>query len=460
MANASLKRHVTVNVDKNVLRIQFSRLLSQQLFGKKQKYLYLKLSNTPENRVKAEAIALQIENDIRAHKLSKDLDVYLPTYQLKQSVGVFYDETAITMPLIKLYDHYCEFKVKRVCETTFKNFYQNRYRPILENAPQDLNKPTEIIEYLNSECSVRTFQSIYGVIDKAIIWGKKRGLIHEEFKNKFLSIAQDYKVKKPRKKAGLIILKNCDNYTHDDDFRAYSYEEALLINNTFKEYAAAETMIMCNGKERKVYAYLKHGRELVRDYVGLKFLTGCRGGEASALRWCDIDKNFEHVYFRHSYCADLRKLKALKTEYVGEEGTKTRKFPCGEHLGSLLERLKSQRYQGDSEDFIFKKLSGSPVTIYNLHNYWYGTVDYTKFKKTGNEEDKIIKPGLVAQLFLDDKLTDYLTPYATRHTWITCQLLAGVHITNIAKLAGNSPQIILSHYSSYIPNMPLAPEIW
>ena len=109
MANASLKRHVTVGIDKTALRIQFSRSISQQLFGKNQKYIYPGLPDTPENRIEAEKIALQIENDIRAHKLSKDLNVYLPTSQLKQSVGVFYDETAITITLIDLFDKYAEF---------------------------------------------------------------------------------------------------------------------------------------------------------------------------------------------------------------------------------------------------------------------------------------------------------------------------------------------------------------
>jgi integrase len=370
------------------------------------------------------------------------------------------DETAITITLINLFDKYAEFKKTQVSETTFAKYYQGRYRPYLVNTPQNLNDPAKIIEYLNSQCCVRTFQSLYGIIDAMIEWGKKRNLVHEDFNNKFLSIAKDYKVKRPGKKPGLIILKNCELYTHDKDYRAYTYEEAQLICHSFEELAAVEVTTTHTGKKRKISNLQKDGRQLVRDYLKFKFLTGCRGGEASALRWCDIDKDFEHIVFRYSYCSYLRKLKALKTEYVGEEGTKSRKFPCGEHLASHLESLKSQRYQGDPEDFVFKKLSGLPVTIYNLHNYWYGTIDYEKSKITGNEEDKILKPGIVSQLFLDGKITDYLTPYATRHTWITCQLLAGVHITNIAKLAGNSPQMILNHYSGFMPNMPLAPEIW
>ena len=93
--NGQTKRQINVGVDKNTLRIQFSRKISQELFGQKQKYLYLQLSNTPENLIKAERIALEIEHDIRAKKLEKDLKLYLPVNQLKQSVGLFYDPNQI-----------------------------------------------------------------------------------------------------------------------------------------------------------------------------------------------------------------------------------------------------------------------------------------------------------------------------------------------------------------------------
>ena len=68
-------------------------------------------------------------------------------------------------------------------------------------------------------------------------------------------------------------------------------------------------------------------------------------------------------------------------------------------------------------------------------------------------------PGVVLQLAADKKISQYLNPYATRHTWITLQLIEGVPIKNIAKLAGNTPEVILKNYASYVPDFNLAPEI-
>jgi integrase len=88
---------------------------------------------------------------------------------------------------------------------------------------------------------------------------------------------------------------------------------------------------------------------------------------------------------------------------------------------------------------------------------WYGKKDRIFLKN--KREEKFDRLGLVTQLVVDKKISQYLKPYATRHTWITLQLLSGVHIKNIAKFAGNSPQTIMQNYSSYVPNLSLADEI-
>jgi integrase len=72
---------------------------------------------------------------------------------------------------------------------------------------------------------------------------------------------------------------------------------------------------------------------------------------------------------------------------------------------------------------------------------------------------EIIYKGVVLQLALDKRISQYLTPYATRHTWITLQLTEGVPIKNVAKLAGNTPEVILKSYAGYVANFNLAAEI-
>ena len=81
--NPNPRNDVKVGVDKGTLRIQFSRAISTLLFGVKQKYFYLGLTDTPENWSTANRIAERIQNDIRANKLEKNLNVYSPVYELK-----------------------------------------------------------------------------------------------------------------------------------------------------------------------------------------------------------------------------------------------------------------------------------------------------------------------------------------------------------------------------------------
>ncbi len=67
--------------------------------------------------------------------------------------------------------------------------------------------------------------------------------------------------------------------------------------------------------------------------------------------------------------------------------------------------------------------------------------------------------GVVTKLVKAGKIRQYLKPYATRHTWISLQLEAKVPIKNVAKLAGNSPDVILKYYESIHESVTLAPEV-
>ncbi|MHC5826952.1 MAG: site-specific integrase, partial [Nostoc sp.] len=45
------------------------------------------------------------------------------------------------------------------------------------------------------------------------------------------------------------------------------------------------------------------------------------------------------------------------------------------------------------------------------------------------------------------KIERYRCPYNTRHTFITLMLAEGLTVSTVAKLVGNSPEIILKHYA-------------
>ena len=69
------------------------------------------------------------------------------------------------------------------------------------------------------------------------------------------------------------------------------------------------------------------------------------------------------------------------------------------------------------------------------------------------------RDGVIADLMKQGKIKTYLKPYATRHTFITLQLKAGMTPANVAKLVGNSPEMIYKHYVSADEDAKVAFEI-
>jgi integrase len=58
----------------------------------------------------------------------------------------------------------------------------------------------------------------------------------------------------------------------------------------------------------------------------------------------------------------------------------------------------------------------------------------------------------------DGKVEHYLPQYNTRHTAITLLLEAGLDAKDIARLVGNSPEIIYKHYAGNKRDL-IVPEI-
>ena len=75
------KGKVGISVYNNRLRLSLPR----QLFGGKQKFIYLGLSDSPENRKLAEAKAWVIESDIRYERFDNTLAKYSPVPTVEQN---------------------------------------------------------------------------------------------------------------------------------------------------------------------------------------------------------------------------------------------------------------------------------------------------------------------------------------------------------------------------------------
>jgi integrase len=421
------KGQVSLTTDRGRLRISFPSEISRKLFNKRQYHLYLGLKDTPEDRETAEKIRNQIELDIRANKLHNPLDPYLPHSQLKEQVGVFYDPNRIEITLLELFDQWCEFKKPQLSYSTYQRRYINRYRKAAVQCPQDLNKQAEIslkiAEVLGPSETGRTHDAFYECLE----WGRDLVKIPAQAENNFRKLKK-YLNTKPSPKKPNKFLANLPGYVEDPDYCAFSSAEAQMIIARFLEL----------GVQKPDCAYL-------HDLICFLFWTGCRTGEATGLTWNNVAPDCSYVIFRQTYDDTFeKKLKPLKTEKKGQEGADARKFPCGKKLEALL--LKRRSHPHDPKGFVFTNSQGNPVGRSSITEKWLG-----------NEQRYEI--GVVPKLVREGKVKQYLSPYHTRHSFITWQLHHGVLPKDVAKLVGNSPGTILRHYQGFYDDVDLAPEI-
>ena len=166
--------------------------------------------------------------------------------------------------------------------------------------------------------------------------------------------------------------------------------------------------------------------------VEFLFLTGCRLGEAFAFKWKDVKPERGWIVFDESYSSETKITKSTKTDVI-----RIFKIQGYTRLINLLNRVKTHNF--DPDDYVFTTLGGKQYNRLNLSALWLGL---NKSKK----ENKYYSPGIVTKLVQDGKISHYLKPSATRHTFITIQAHAGVDLKLLADSVGNSVDVIYDHY--------------
>ncbi len=151
--------------------------------------------------------------------------------------------------------------------------------------------------------------------------------------------------------------------------------------------------------------YYRHYAPLVKSL----FLTGCRPGEALALEWGHINDGYIH-FQQASVIASANTIKAgLKTQA-------NRKFPVNRQLGELLDSIPRVN------KLVFPSPEGRVIGWNNFtRRIW----------------PKVLQSAGVR----------HRKPYNCRHSFITQALRRGLSVQDVAKLVGNSPQVIYAHYA-------------
>jgi len=143
--------------------------------------------------------------------------------------------------------------------------------------------------------------------------------------------------------------------------------------------------------------------------VKFLFLTGCRPAEALALEWGHITDGFIN-------CQQASVIAKANTIKPGLKTQSNRKFPVNRQLQELLEHIPRVN------KLVFPAPDGGVIHWGNFTRRAWATV-------------------------LKDAGVRYRKPYQTRHTFITEALRRGLSVQDVAKLVGNSPQVIYQHYT-------------
>ncbi len=207
---------------------------------------------------------------------------------------------------------------------------------------------------------------------------------------------------------------------------AWAVESKLIAVNPFVGMAAGivaprskddgEDIDPFSPDERdRIIAALKLRGDDYAALVEFIFRTGCRSSEAVGIQLKHISPDFKTITFSQAVTVSENGL-AVK------QGLKTqqkRVFPCGKDLTAFLKSIAPE--QIDREQFIFRSPKGKFIDFHNFSNrVWHPTLASLDIKQRN--------------------------PYQMRHTFITFCINSGMNAKDVARLVGNSAEIIYKHY--------------
>jgi len=351
------------------------------------RYISTRLEATKENYRKVQVAAWQMEEDIKLGRIGSTLQAHLEKFRPKPIKTIAAPKPAQQLDLEQLWDRFCEYKKASLATTTYKKEYRGKYSNHIAHLPtKDLADAIAIRDWIIAQLSPIVAKVLLIHLSACLEWAVRSKLAED---NPFKGMASDLKISRD------------DRYEAIDPFSQTERDNII---------AAFE-----NHPRHRHYA----------PFVRFLFLTGCRTGEAIALQWRHISPDCTSINFADSWDTRLQLRKDTKTH-------KSRRFPCNASLRQLLLTIKPS--QVDPDQLVFTSPQGQPINACKFsHCIWKG---YGSCK------------GVVSQLALDGAVQRYRPPYNTRHTFITMALEKGLTVSQVARLVGNSPEVILQHYAS------------
>jgi integrase len=291
-----------------------------------------------------------------------------------------------TLTLQELWQRFLAYKTPQCSPSTMRLQYRT-YSGYMGRLPtHDLKRANEIREWVLQNIPIESAKRFMVRLSACCDWAVGADLIKV---NPFIGMAKG--IKRPKSMSGA------------DEINPFTVEERDRI------LAAMKHDHFCSK-----YARVKHS-----FYYPLCFFlshTGARFSEVAGLQWKHIKPDFKSVLFEQA-AIDSNQGVILK---AGLKTQAQRVFPCNERMRLFLKELKPA--DATPNQMVFPSPEGCYLVARNYRN-------------------RVWKP------ILDGLGIEYRKPYQTRHTFITLMLENGLDAKDVARLVGNSPEVIYRHYA-------------
>ena len=369
---------------KGTVRIKTSNDRLQLVFSHGGKRHYLSLG-LPDTKLNQRAAEAKAKL-IESDIAFEKFDSTLAKYRSEPEMEEGPEEAGVD--LLTLWTQFVEFKRPQCSPNTMRQTYGPYTNHVKRFPTYELAKANEIRDYILLNLPLDAGKRLITRLAACCEWAVDSKHIDD---NPFQGMASKIKMPKATAKKGL------------NDINPFSLSERDAI------IKAIETDQFCPAASSRKHSY--YG-----PLVKFLFATGCRPSEAVALTWQNVASDCKQVTFAQA----LINTDSGKEIRLGLKTQEQRSFPCNRSLKKLLKMLKSQ--ESLSKALVFPSPAGKMIDTNNFRNRIWKRV-------------------------LDGLGIEYRKLYQTRHTFITHALEAGMDAKDVARLVGNSPEIIYRHYA-------------
>jgi integrase len=334
------KGRVGVEIRNNTIRLNLPRAW----FDGAQRRFAVGLSDSHENRIRAEQIAKQIELDYLALTFDSTLEKYKVQSEDKPKLTIVRENKSLT--LLELWTEYQNYKQPTRKETT-QNTIECYGKLILKIKEVDCSDALRVRELLLSISTNHQVKRTLIELNAAFEWGIKHKLISSTQISPYAGMASEL----PRY-----------NFQINPKPNAFSKDEMDQVIQSFRSHKASSG----------VYGY-----SFYAPFVEFLFLTGCRTSEAVSLRWFNISLDCSEVEFNGS----LLYVKNRWVQTKGSKNNRSRIFPCSPRLIQLLTEIKTANTK--DKQLVFPAPKGGPINKDNFaQRAWNTVVDPIKADTT------------------------------------------------------------------------------